>query len=368
MITRCTCCLIPATRPDTAFVDGVCSACISHDNQKVIDWAGRRSDLVTLLDSRHIPGSEFDCVVASSGGKDSIAQVLSLLDLGVKPLVVTATTCMLTPVGRYNIDVLKKYATTIEVSPNQRVRAELNRLGLELVGDVSWPEHVAIFTTPMRVAVAMGIPLVFYGENPQAQYGGPIGTDAARQMTQRWVSEFGGFLGLRPSDMVGKSGITVRDMLEYRFPDREALAKVGTEAHFLGQYLGPWSSRANAQRAIAIGMKVISPAPSPANWWKFENLDNAMTGLHDYMMYRKYGYGRACAQVSVDIRDDILTREEGLQIVAGRDGILPEVYAGVPLDDVLKHIDVTRPELGAIVERFTNHSLFAGAYGDEHAG
>lgn len=367
MITRCIHCLIPTTRPDTAFVDGVCSACIAHGNQKMIDWASRYSQLIQLLDYKRRAGREFDCVVASSGGKDSIAQVLSLLDIGARPLVVTATTCMLTPTGRHNIDVLKRKATTIEVSPNQDVRARLNRMGLELVGDVSWPEHVAIFTTPMRVAVQLGIPLVFYGENPQAQYGGPIGTQDARQLTRRWVSEFGGFLGLRPADVVAKGVATERDMLQYRFPSDDDLAFVGTEAHFLGQYLGPWNSRMNAARAIGIGMKTIDPAPSAANWWNFENLDNAMTGLHDYMMYCKYGYGRACAQISVDIRDGYMTREAGLTVLQNRDSILPEVYAGIPLTDVLHRIDVTRTELRDIISRFTNHGLFAGAYGSEHA-
>jgi len=367
MITRCTRCLIPDTRPDTAFAGGVCSACLTHDAQKSIDWAARYSELVALLDSRRRPGAEFDCVVASSGGKDSIAQVLSLIDIGAHPLVVTATTCMLTPTGRYNIDVLKRYASTLEVTPNQQVRARLNCFGLEVVGDVSWPEHVAIFTTPMRVAVAMGIPLVFYGENPQAQYGGPLGTQDAKQMTRRWVSEFGGFLGLRPSDAVAAGVATARDMLEYAFPSDEALAHAGTEAHFLGQYLGPWDSRANAARAIKAGMHTIHPSPSVANWWGFENLDNAMTGLHDHMMYLKYGYGRACAQVSVDIRNGYLNRDAGLRIVTERDGILPENYAGVSLDSVLERLDVTREELKAIFNRFTNHSLFS-LYGDSHAG
>ena len=357
MITRCTRCLIPNSRPDTAFVDGVCSACIAHDNQKSIDWAARRSELVMLLDSRRWPGAEFDCIVASSGGKDSMAQVKSLLDLGARPLVVTATTCMLTPMGRYNIDVLKRYATTIEVSPNQAVRAKLNRLGLELVGDVSWPEHVAIFTTPMRVAVQMGIPLVFYGENPQAQYGGPLGTQDARQMTRRWVSEFGGFLGLRPSDMVGKEGITERDMREYAFPSDKDLQFANTEAHFLGQYLGPWNSRRNADVALNMGM--VQEAPCDTNWWHFENLDNAMTGLHDHMMYRKYGYGRACAQISVDIRNGFISRDKGLDFVRKYDGVLPKRYAGVNLEAVLSRIGISSAELHDIMDRFTNYDLFS---------
>jgi N-acetyl sugar amidotransferase len=369
MITRCKKCLIPITRPDTFFADGICSACITHERQSLVDWGERSQDLDRLLESRKRPGAEFDCIVASSGGKDSACQVLDIMARGARPLVVTASTCYLTPLGRYNIDVLKRYATTIEVSPNSRVRAYLNRAGMSLVGDVSWPEHVAIFTTPMRVAVAFGIPLVFYGENPQCQYGGPKFSEDSRQMTQRWVSEFGGLLGLRHTDFIGQKAesvtITENDMRDYAFPDLDAISSVGVEAHFLGQYIGPWDSHRNAEIAKYAGMQQV--LPSPANWWPFENLDNAMTGLHDHAMYRKYGYGRACAQVSVDIRNGLLTREQGFDIVCKRDGILPDEYAGVSLEAVLQRIGMTRVDLCNNLDRFTNHGLFS-VYKMEHPG
>jgi len=349
---RCRRCLMPNTRPDTAFLDGVCSACLFHDYQQEINWDHRKSDLLRLLERQKPNGTGFDCIVASSGGKDSHAQVLSLLELGVRPLIVTATTCMLTDLGRKNIDNLKRYAPTIEVTPNQDVRAKLNYLGLTLVGDVSWPEHVAIFTTPIRVAVALGIPLVFYGENPQAQYGGPVGSEQACQMTRRWVSEFGGFLGLRPVDVVGQSGITAQNMKEYEFPTTAQIKRAGCEAHFLGQYLGPWDSHYNAERAIAAGM--AWEAPVDGAWWPWENLDNAMTGLHDWMMYKKYGYGRACAQISVDIRFGRINRVSAEILLANRENRFPFTYAGVRIEEVLKRLGLeSKNELDVIINKFT---------------
>lgn len=355
-MNRCAKCVIPDTRPDTAFVDGVCSACLNFLNRPEADWKSRREDLEALI-ARHRVASGFDCIVASSGGKDSTWQVLQLLELGARPLVVTATTCMLTDVGRANIDNLARYATTVEVTPNQSVRAKLNRLGLDLVGDVSWPEHVSIFTTPFRLACELRIPLLFYGENPQAQYGGPLGSEEARTMTRRWVSEFGGFLGLRPSDLVGHEGITARDMQDYMPPSEDELAAAGVEAHFLGQYI-EWDSRRNAEVAIAHGMH--ARLPCDANWWEAENQDNAMTGLHDHGMYRKYGYGRLAAQISVDIRAGLITRDAALAIVLERDGLFPKTYMGVPIGRVLQRIGISERELMATLDRFTNWDLFDG--------
>lgn len=365
MLKRCERCVIPDTRPDTAFVDGVCSACVAYATRPTIDWEARKYQLLDLLARARAfaisRGNQFDCIVPSSGGKDSTYQVLKILELGARPLVVTATTCHLTPIGRANIDNLARYATTLEVTPNRTVRAKLNRLGLTMVGDISWPEHVSIFTTPFIVARRTGIPFIFYGENPQNQYGGPLESQDAQQMTRRWVSEFGGFLGLRPQDLVGVVGLTEADMADYMLPEGGA---VGIEAHFLGQYL-PWDSHRNAQAAAAAGMRW--EAPSPANLWVWENLDNAQTGLHDYGMFLKYGFGRLAAQASVNVRKKMMDRAEALELVEKRDGLFPERYAGVDIADVLERIGMTREELMRTFDQFTNKALFRRAIDEQVA-
>lgn len=353
-MTRCLRCVMPDTRPDTPFADGVCSACLTFEKRAEIDWDARKRDLEGVLE-RGKNGSGFDCIVPSSGGKDSHYQVLTLIGMGARPLVVTATTCHLTPIGRLNIENLKRYATTIEVTPNRDVRSKLNRLGFDLVGDISWPEHASIFTVPLRMAARLGIQLIFYGENPQAEYGGPQGSEEAKQMTRRWVTEFGGFLGLRPRDFVGKSDLTEADMRDYELPDVEAVEKAHVEAHFLGAYY-PWDSLTNAEVARDAGMEWR--LPTKASLWEFENLDNAQTGLHDHMMYRKYGYGRLAAQVSVDIRNGRRSREEAMALVRERDGLFPHQYAGIDHYSVLGGISMGMTEADEIIARFTNEALF----------
>ena len=116
MIT-CTRCLYPSTRPDTHFVDGLCSGCRSFDARAGIDWTARKAELVRILDQA---GGR--CIVASSGGKDSHWIALQLLELGAKVTIITATTDHLTEIGKRNIENLARYAETIEVTPNQTVR------------------------------------------------------------------------------------------------------------------------------------------------------------------------------------------------------------------------------------------------------
>ena len=349
---RCVRCLYPRTKPDLHFdADGVCSACRAFDKRKEINWAAREGELLRILETAPKNDSGYDCIVPSSGGKDSHWQMLKLIELGARPLAVTATTCHLTEIGRKNIDNLARYATTIEVTPNRTVRAKLNRLGLELVGDPSYPEHVSIFTTPFKMACDLGIPLIFYGESPTIEYGGPPGTDTIREMTQKWVQEFGGFLGLRPSDCIGMNGITEADMMDYMPPSVQCVAGIGVVAHFLGWYY-EWDSRRNWERACQAGMHSV--LPTPRNWWPGENLDNYGTLLHDYLMQLKHGYGRATAQISVDIRMGRITRAVALKEVERRECLYPDQYMGMSIDDILAPLGYNRVEFDLICDRFTS--------------
>ena len=131
---RCTVCIYPLGRPDTHFVDGVCSGCISYAARANIDWPARKLALVLMLTEAKARGAAYDCVVPVSGGKDSTFQVITLLDMGARVLAVNAGTDMLSDIGRRNLDNLKRYCDVIEWTPNTEVRKKLIRAGLRLAG------------------------------------------------------------------------------------------------------------------------------------------------------------------------------------------------------------------------------------------
>ena len=85
---------MPHTKPDLRLDDnGVCNACLAYERRKDVDWGARRQDLLNLLEKYRQRGSHWDCIVPVSGGKDSTYQVIRMLQLGLNPLCVTATTC-----------------------------------------------------------------------------------------------------------------------------------------------------------------------------------------------------------------------------------------------------------------------------------
>ena len=240
MIRYCRRCVMPEPKPDILFSpQGVCSACLHYEQRAEVDWDARRVELDEILDRyRCRDGSNYDCIVPVSGGKDSTYQTIRMLELGLNPLCVTATTDHLSDIGRRNLENLERLGVDhIEVTPNPVVRRRINRLALTQVGDISWPEHVAIFTIPVRVAVQTGVPLIVWGENSQNEYGGPAAAANDSVLTRRWLEEFGGLLGLRVSDLLEQPGIEPRHLIQYTYPTDEQLASVGVTGLFLGHYI-----------------------------------------------------------------------------------------------------------------------------------
>lgn len=359
MLSYCRRCVMPDTKPDLHLDDeGVCNACRSFERRKEVDWGQRHEELERLLERYRRPnGDNWDCIVPVSGGKDSTYQVIRMLQYGLNPLCVTSTTCDLTPIGRANIENLKRLGVDyIEVSPNPRVRAKLNRIGLMQVGDISWPEHVGIFTIPVRAAVQFNVPLIVWGENSQNEYGGPAAAAEGNVLTRRWLEEFGGLLGLRVSDLIGQEGIEARHLINYTYPTDEELARVGVTGLFLGHYL-PWDGLANTLIASANGFKVYDRVVE-GSMVNYENLDNHQTGIHDYFKFLKFGFGRATDLACLHIRRGRLTRQDGLDAVRRLDGLFPAEYIGKSLDDILRPLDLTVDEFVRICDRFTNRKIF----------
>ncbi len=359
MLTYCVKCVMPSTKPDLHLDEaGVCNACRSFEARKQVDWTVRRAELESILDKyRNKDGTNWDCIVPVSGGKDSTYQVVQMLQYGMNPLCVTATTCDLTEIGRKNIQNIKQLGVDyIEVSPNPLVRAKLNRIGLMQVGDISWPEHVGIFTIPVRAAVQFNIPLIIWGENSQNEYGGPAAMAENNVLNRRWLEEFGGLLGLRVTDVIGMEGLVRKDLIPYFYPEDGDLARVGVTGIFLGHYV-PWDGLSNVLVAQAFGFSV--PAlPTLGSMVNYENLDNHQVAIHEYFKFLKFGFGRATDHACLHIRRGRLTREMGLSIVKRLDGKFPWEYLGKSLEDTLRPLDIAVEEFVRICDKFTNKKIF----------
>lgn len=350
---------MPDTKPDLKIDDhGICNACRAYDGRKEVDWDKRSAELLQILERyRKRDGSNWDCIVPVSGGKDSTYQVVKMLQLGLNPLCVTATTCDLSEIGRKNIQNIKNLGVDyVEFSPNPIIRRKLNRIGLNQVGDIAWPEHVGIFTIPVRAAVQYGVPLLVWGENSQNEYGGPATAAANNVLDRRWLEEFGGMLGLRVTDLIGLEKIKAQDIIPYTYPSDEELKRVGVTGLFLGHYI-PWDGYSNALIAQVNGFESLGRTIE-GSVVDYENLDNHQHGIHDYFKFLKFGFGRATDIACLHLRRGRITRQDAQEMVRRHDGKFPWTYLGKPLEDILAPLELTIDQFIRICDRFTNKKIF----------
>ena len=354
----CKRCIMPDTRPDQFLNDdGICNACLSFDLQNKVDWSQRKSDLLKIIKEKNLDKNKWNCVVPGSGGKDSTYQIIRARELGLNPVFVTASTCDLSELGRQNLENIKKIGfDVIEISNNSKVRGKINKIGLELLGDISWPEHVSIFTAPVKFALAFNIPLILWGENPQQEYGGPENSLNNSILDQKWMEEFGGLIGFRVSDLIENHDFKKHELEIYNYPPKEILKQKSILGIFLGYY-ERWDSIRNYKIAKDNGFLDYKPNLEGC-YFNFEKIDNYQHGIHDYFKYLKFGFSRASDQLSYMIRRNKISREDGIKLAQKTEGKYPKSYMGKSLDKILSKIEISEKEFLKICDDFTNKKIF----------
>ena len=359
MIEYCKKCIYPNTKPNLVFdKKGICNACNNFSKRKKISWKKREKEFIQFIKKqKKYNKSYWDCLIPVSGGKDSFYQIIKCKEMGLKPLCVNATTCDLTNLGKKNLEAMKNLnVDIINVTISKKIRSKINKFTLDTVGDISWPEHVAIYTIPVIIAVKFGINVLIWGENPQNEYGGPDKTSSNKFRDLQWVENYGGMLGLRLSDLTQFLNFDKSDLQWFKYPKNDEIKKINLKGIFLGYYF-PWNGYDNFKIAKKNGF-IENNKKVEGTLFKFENLDNYQTGIHDYFKFLKYGYSRITDHLSLFIRRGKISRNEAAKIAKRFDGKFPSKYLDKSLKEILKDIDLSEKEFLKICDKFTNTSIF----------
>ena len=290
----CTNCLFPETKPDLFFDEnGLCSACKAANQKNAgIDWKKREENFFEIINDYKKDGVGYDCLIPVSGGKDSTYQAYFMKEVcGMNPLCVCFETTTPTELGNKNLDNISKLGIdVIHFKKNHEVYKKMVIEGFKRIGDEMWPNHIGIFTIPVMFAVKLNIPLIIWGENPQMEYGGPdLRSVKSQVLDRKWLEEFGGLLGNRIDDMIGVSGLTKKELTPYFYPSDEEINKVGVTGIFLGSYFF-WDAKKQLEIILQKGFSLKTDGPVEGTYTNYENLDEKMHGLHDYLKYVKYGF------------------------------------------------------------------------------
>jgi len=354
----CKTCLFPESKPDLLFDDeGICSACNASKNKDLgIDWKKRENDFFQIINKYKKEGAGYDCLIPVSGGKDSTYQAYFMKEVcGLNPLCVCFETTTPTEIGNRNLDNISKLGIdVIHFKKNYNAYKTMVIEGFKRVGDEMWPNHIGIFTIPVMFAVKLNIPLIIWGENPQMEYGGPdINSIHNHILNRQWLEEFGGLLGNRIEDMIGVNGLTRKQLTPYFYPPDEEINRVGVVGLFLGSYFF-WDAKKQLKIILEKGFSIKEDGPVEGTYTNYENLDEKMHGLHDYLKFVKYGFGRATDHASIDIRNKRITREQGLELVKKYDGKYPHLS----IQTFMEYSNMSKGEIDEIIDSFTNPMLF----------
>ncbi len=81
---------------------------------------------------------------------------------------------------------------------------------------------------------------------------------------------------------------------------------------------------------------------------KFQSLDDKMDGIHYYTWFIKTGRGRATEDAALEIRNKIITREEGISLVKKFDGEFPKKY----FKDCIKYMNISEKKFHKTIDKF----------------
>lgn len=353
--TWCRNCTYPylAASPMEMDDHGVCMGCKMSEVKKTIrpeDWSRRKELLRDILEhARSKDGSRHDCVIAVSGGKDSYFQTHVIKnEFGLNPLLVTYNGNNYTPVGWRNLHRMKEAfgVDHIIYSPSVGVLKKLNRLAYLIMGDMNWHAHAGITTVPVRIAAQNKIPLVIWGEHGYLDLCGQFSLDDFPEMSYRDRLEHFA-RDYEWSYFEGREGLTSNDLISWKYPSDQELFELNMRGIYIGNYIY-WEANDHAKLVVDRYGFEVSNEPFDRTYRRMSNLDDMHeNGIHDYLKYIKFGYGRCTDHTSKDIRAGLMSRENALELVRHYDPIKPR-----DLQRWLEYVGMTEAEFDAIADTF----------------
>jgi N-acetyl sugar amidotransferase len=321
--------------------DGVCDACRTAEIKENINWGMREEELIKLLDKHRKNDGSYDCLVPGSGGKDSAYQSHVLkYKYGMNPLTVTWPPILYTDYGLRNWkNWLDSGFDNISFYRNGKVMKLLTKLSIE---NLLHPFQTFILgqkNLAPKIAAAHGINLIFYGEN-EAEYGNPI----ADNMTSLRDKSYYSFEhldeiylgGVSVPELIDKYDVRLSDIMAFLPPKAGELEKANIEVHYLGYYL-KWTPQEVYYYAVENTGFKARPFRTQGSYSKYSGIDDKIDDLHFYTTFIKFGIGRASYDASQEIRNNHLTREEGVALVKRFDGEFPDRY----FNDVMEYVGMT---------------------------
>ena len=350
----CQNCTVMSTRARVTFDErGYWTACLWTEQKKVMDWDSRGKLLKHLLEEHRSKNKPFDCITTVSGGKDGSYVTYNLKNKhNMNPLAVTIRPITETQIGQDNLNnFVQSGYNHLLVSPDVEAMRKLNRLGLTEMGFPYYGWLISIHTAVFRIAVQFDIPLVFYSEDGEVEYGGDAkninkgvyGVDYIKSIYLE-----GGY-----KKILDMSGLTEKELYWFKFPSDDELKKLKLEITHYGFY-EDWDPYRNYQIAKKYCGLSENETLNEGTYTNFAQTEQKIYLLHVYFMYLKFGFGRTTQDAGIDVRRGAMTREQAVQLVKLYDDMYPESL----FEEYCDYYKISMPDFMKNIEKWANKDLF----------
>ena len=355
MIKFCRKCLTPSTRPRVGFdQDGVCNACLNAESKLSIDWDARRDEFFEYVAQHRAKDGSYDCIVPWSGGKDSSAIAYRLkFEFGLNPLLVTFSPLIPNSIAVHNREeILKLGFDNVLVRPNQKVSRHLSKRFFIERGNPKVHWEAGKEAVPLQMAVRYNIPLVFYAEHGESEYGGKVLSEESKKVKDftEVIEHLVGDDPLNWQDDV----VEEKDLAPYLYPDPEEINRVGAKALYFS-YFFKWSMYENYEfLKEKIDFQTAPNGRTDGTFTNFDSLDDKIDTLYYHMQYVKFGFGRAVRDASRMIQNGHITREQGLEYAKLYDFEFPRTY----FEDQKEYLGMSAEDIHDLVDQHRNQEIW----------
>ena len=336
-----------STRPRVSFDEaGRCNACVWAEKKNKMDWSARSQQLTDLLDQQRGKG-EFDCIVPVSGGKDSSYVAYQLREkYGMNPLCITVNPPMQTDVGIQNLRAFQESGfNLVSISIHPETMRSLNKHGFVQMGFPYFGWLTAIQTAVLRFAESFNISLVIYGEEGESEYGGTTETRDSPTVTQDYMRRV--FLEDGLDRVLTSSGLSSAEKYWFTFPETNP----PRITHW--SYFENWDPYRNYLVAKEHCGLTESSETNEGTYTNYAQNDQELYSLHTYLMFLKFGFGRANQDASIDIRRGAMDRNQGVNLVRLFDGQFPENQ----LENFLEYFRMSEGEFNSVLDQWANSKI-----------
>lgn len=339
--------------------NNICDACKYNDIKNKIDWEEREKKLISLC-NKYRKSSGYDCIIPGSGGKDSAyASHLLKYKYGMNPLTVTWAPHLYTDIGWKNFTnwIHVGGFDNILFTPNGKLHRLLTKLAFENLLHPFQPFIIGQKIIGPLMALKFNIPLVFYGEN-QAEYGNSIDENETPKMDKKFFSINDSkeiiLGGLKIEEIIKKYNFNLNEFSPYIPPSINEIEQAGIEQQFLGYYV-KWDPQECYYYATENTGFKSNTERTEGTYSKYSGIDDKTDPFHYYTTFIKFGIGRATYDAAQEIRNDKITREEGVVLVKKYDSEFPNKY----FKEFLEYIDLSEDKFWKILDSYRSPHLWS---------